>query len=130
MTCKFVISISWLGRCLHFLLFISISLLIPITFRFHNIVHLKVTKAALRRSFYACVYCMWLRFQRNYVGWLTACIKRKLKTTVATQLYSCLLPKFSLNVLFTNWYYILSNNLQNLLWFVILVLLYCNEGNC
>jgi len=27
-------------------------------------------KAALRRAFYACVYCMWLRFQRNYVGWL------------------------------------------------------------
>jgi len=29
-----------------------------------------VSKAALRRAFYACVYCMRLRFQGNYVGWL------------------------------------------------------------
>jgi len=28
------------------------------------------TKAALRRAFYAYVYCMWLHFQSNYVGWL------------------------------------------------------------
>ncbi len=28
------------------------------------------SKAALRRAFYACVYCMHLRFQRNYLGWL------------------------------------------------------------
>jgi len=27
------------------------------------------TKAALRRAFYACVYCMWLRFQRK-LRWL------------------------------------------------------------
>jgi len=27
-------------------------------------------KAALRHAFLACVYCMWLRFQSNYVGWL------------------------------------------------------------
>ena len=52
-------------------------------------------KAALRRAFYACVYCMWLHFQRNYVGWLesgnnfknaTVCGKRTLKMLVATQL--------------------------------------------
>jgi len=29
-----------------------------------------VNKAALRHAFSACVYCMQLRFQRNYVGWL------------------------------------------------------------
>jgi len=28
-----------------------------------------LTKAALRRAFYVCIYCMQLRFQRNYVGW-------------------------------------------------------------
>jgi hypothetical protein len=41
-------------------------------------------KAALRWAFYACVYCMQLRFQRNYVGWLkptqlhavNTCVKR------------------------------------------------------
>jgi hypothetical protein len=29
-----------------------------------------VFKAALRHAFSACVYCMRLRFQSNYVGWL------------------------------------------------------------
>jgi len=29
-----------------------------------------IYKAALGRAFYACVYCLLLRFQRNYVGWL------------------------------------------------------------
>jgi len=28
-----------------------------------------INLAALQRAFHACVYCMWLRFQRNYVGW-------------------------------------------------------------
>jgi hypothetical protein len=53
-----------------------------------------VFKAALRHAFSACVYCMRLRFQRNFVGWLkpnfeniTACSKHTLKTGVATQLY-------------------------------------------
>jgi len=27
------------------------------------------SKAALRRAFYACVYCMWLRFPSNFLGW-------------------------------------------------------------
>jgi len=51
----------------------------------------------LRRAFYACVYCMQLRFQSNYLGLsqpnqgnyfenATACSKRTLKTTVATEL--------------------------------------------
>ncbi len=31
---------------------------------------LTLVKAALRRAFYACIYCMSLRFQRNYFGWL------------------------------------------------------------
>ncbi len=29
----------------------------------------KISKAALRRAFNACVYCMWLRFQSNYFVW-------------------------------------------------------------
>jgi len=30
----------------------------------------KIDKAALQHAFLVCVYCMRLRFQRNYVGWL------------------------------------------------------------
>jgi len=56
-------------------------------------------KAALRRAFYACVYCMQLRFQRTYVGSnqgnyfenATAFSKRMRKTTVATKLKSDIL---------------------------------------
>ncbi len=54
-------------------------------------------KAELRQSLSACVYCMRLYFQsnflclaqnqRNYFENATACSKRTLKTTVATQLY-------------------------------------------
>jgi len=36
-----------------------------------NLFSLQVdSKAELRRAFYACVYCIWWRFQRNYLGWL------------------------------------------------------------
>ncbi len=35
-----------------------------------NILCDECLKAALRRAFYACVYCMQLRFQRSYLGWL------------------------------------------------------------
>jgi len=27
-------------------------------------------KAAFQNTFSACVYCIWLRFQRNYISWL------------------------------------------------------------
>jgi len=78
-------------------------------------------EAALRPTFYACVYCMQLQFQRNclfkeiafvssnkgnYLENATACSKHMLKTRVTTQLkflsrqqkgYGCLL------VVLLNW---------------------------
>ncbi len=59
-------------------------------------------KAALRQSFYACVYCMKLRFQsdwfetnqRNYFENTTTCSKGMRKTLVTTLLYALVIAPF------------------------------------